>query len=171
MDTIKANRKLVKPIREIFAERLRKGQLVQVNLKGSSMYPFIKKSDIVIVKPIKFEQARIGDIIAYNRSVEGDFTAHRLIRKRKDKERRKYLFTKADADIHGDFPVYPEDFYGKVVIIKRKHGQIINLETKFNRLFAYPIAYLSWARAILKEAIIYPSHFLKRVRSKVQKYF
>lgn len=167
MDTIKANKKLAKPIGEIFIERLRRGQPVRVNIKGSCMHPFIKKSDIVTVKPIKFEQTKVGDIVVYSRSPENDFTVHRLIRKRKDRAGREYLFTKGDASIHGDFPVYPEDFYGKVVTIRRRHGRIINLETKFNRLFAYPIAYLSWAWAALREAIFYPSQFLKRV----QKYF
>ncbi len=171
MDTIKANKKLAKPIREIFSERLRKGRPVRVNIKGSCMRPFIKKSDIVTVKPIKFELTKVGDIVVYSRSPENDFTVHRLIRKRKDKEGREYLFTKADANIHGDDPVYPEDFYGKVATIRRRHGRIINLETKSNRLFAYFLAYLSWAWAILKEAIIYPSHFLKRVRKKVRKCF
>lgn len=155
------------PIREIFAEQLRRGQLVRINIKGSSMHPLIQMGDIVVVRPVRFEEARIGDIIVYTRDLEQGFTAHRLIRKTRDKEGRKYLFTKADANIHGDFPVYPEDIYGKVLTIERKDGRIINLETKLNRLSSYLIAYLSWALTTLKEAIISPSWFLKRVR----KYF
>lgn len=167
MDTIEAKQKLVKPIREIFAEQLRCGQSVRMNIKGNCMRPFIKKSDIVTVKPIKFEQTRVGDIIVYSRSLEDDFTVHRLIRKRKDRQGREFLFTKGDVNIYGDGPVYPSDVYGKVVIIERKHGRIINLETKFNRVFAHFMVYFSWTSATLREAIFYPSKFLKRV----QKYF
>ena len=154
-------------IREIFVEQLRKCEPVLMKIKGNCMHPFIKKGDIVTVKPIRFDEAKTGDVIVYDRSLEQDFTVHRLIRKRRDRKGREFLFTKADASIHGDFPVYPEDLYGKVVTIERKNGRIVNLETKFNCLSSYFIAYLSWFRAILKEAIIYPSRFLKRVR----KYF
>lgn len=167
MNTIIADEKLISSIREVVAEELKYGQSLRTNTKGSSMYPFIKKDDMVIVKPIKFEQTRIGDIIVYKRAAEGDFTMHRLIRKRKDKQGRDFLFTKADASIHGDFPVYSPDVYGKVVIIEQKNGRTINLETRFNRLFAYYLAYLSWTSAYLKEAIFFPSQFLRRVR----KYF
>lgn len=171
MDTIKADEKLIKPVREIFIERLNRGSSIRIVIKGRSMYPFIKRGDILTVKPIKFEQTKIGDMVVYTRSIEHDFTVHRLIRKRKDSEGKEYLFTKGDANIYGDGPVYPADVYGKVVSIKRRYGMIINLETKFNGLFAYPVTYLFWAWAILKEAIIYPPNFLKRVRKKVQKYF
>ena len=77
------------------------------------MRPLIRKSDIVVVKPIKFEETRIGDIIVYTRCVEHDFTMHRIIKRRRDKEGREFLFTKGDASIHGDFPVYPAEVYGR----------------------------------------------------------
>lgn len=156
MDTLEIhNLASTKAIREIFIEQLKEGRTIQMNIKGNSMHPFIKRSDIVTVKPIKFEETRIGDIIAYTRSVEHDFTAHRLIRKRRDAQGREFLFTKGDASMHGDLPVYPGDVYGKAVIIER-NAKVINLETKFNRLSSYLIAYLSWGLALFKLMIVCP---------------
>jgi signal peptidase I len=129
MDSLKIhNLGSTKAIREIFIAQLRKGNSIRMIIKGRSMHPFINRNDIVTVKPIKFDQAKIGDIIACTRSVEHSFTAHRLIRKRRDAQGREFLFTKGDVSIHGDFPVYPEDIYGKVITIER-NGKSINLET------------------------------------------
>jgi signal peptidase I len=139
-----------------------------MNIKGNSMRPFIKKSDIVTVKPIKFAETRIGDIIVYTRSVEHGFTAHRLIRKRRNAQGREFLFTKGDVSIHGDFPVYPEDIYGKVVTIER-NGKSINLETRFRCSLGYLIAYLSYGLALGQEMVFQPHLFLIKVWRKVKR--
>jgi signal peptidase I len=157
-----------KPIRDIFAEQLRRGQSVRMTIKGRSMSPFIKRSDIIIVKPIKFDQAKIGDIIACTRSVEHGFTAHRLIRKRKDAQGREFLFTKGDVSIHGDFPVYPEDIYGKVITIER-NTKVINLETRFRCFLGYLIAYLSYGLALGQEMVFQPHLFSIKIWRKVKR--
>ena len=169
MDTLEIhNLASTKAIREIFIEQLKEGRTIRMNIKGNSMHPFIKRSDTVTVKPIKFEETRIGDIVAYTRSIEHGFTVHRAIKKRRDKEGRKYLFTKADANIHGDFPVYPEDVYGKVITIER-NGKSIDLETRFRCILGYLIAYLSYGLALGREMVFQPHLFLIKIWRKVKR--
>lgn len=157
-----------KPIREIFIEQLSKGNSIRMNIKGRSMYPFIKRNDMVTVKPIKFEQIITGDIIVYTRSIEHDFTGHRVIKKRRNTQGREFLFTKGDASIHGDFPVYPEDIYGKVIIIER-NGKSINLETGFRCFLGYLIAYLLYGLALGQEMVFQPHLFLIKIWRKVKR--
>jgi len=141
---------LRKPIREIFIEELRKGRSVRMNIKGRCMHPLIRKDDIVTVKPIKFEETKVGDVVVYTRNFHHGFTVHRLIRKRRDHEGREFLTTKGDANRHGDPAVYPQEVYGKVAAIKRRDGTIIQLDTRYRRLQAYLLAKRSWLRGMLR---------------------
>lgn len=160
--------KTKKTIGEIFAKQLRNGQSVRMNIKGDCMRPFIKKGASVIVKPIEFHETRIGDTIVYARTLKHGFTAHRLIGRRKDPLGRIFLFTKGDVNIHGDFPVYPKDFYGKVVTIE-KNGKLINLETRLRCFLGYLIAYLSYGLALWREMVSQPHLFLIKTWRKVKR--
>jgi signal peptidase I len=139
-----------------------------MNIKGTSMHPFIKKSDIVTVKPIKFEETRVGDIIAYTRSIEHGFTVHRLIKKRRDCQGKEYLTSKGDANRYGDAPVYPDDVHGKVITIER-NGKSINLETRFRYSLGYLIAYLSYGLALGREMVFQPHLFSIKIWRKVKR--
>ncbi|MDI6839430.1 MAG: signal peptidase I [bacterium] len=167
MDSLDLSSGRLSKIREIFVEQLSKGLPVRMNIKGRCMHPFIRRSDIVTVKPIKFEDTKVGDIVVYNRDLKGDFTVHRVIRKRVDRNGKENLLTKGDASQYGDPPVYAEDVYGKVIAIER-NGKSINLETKFNCILGYLIAYLSYYLALGQEAVFQFPLFLRRVWHKVK---
>jgi signal peptidase I len=169
MNKVKAGKDdLSKPIREIFIKQLSKGNSIRMIIRGSSMRPFIRKSDMVTVKPIKFEETKVGDVVAYTRNLHHGFTVHRLIRKSRDHEGRECLTTKGDVSIHGDFPVYPEDIYGKVITIER-NAKVINLETRFRCSLGYLIAYLSYGLALGREMVFQPHLFLIRIWRTVKR--
>ena len=131
--------------------------------KGRSMHPFIKKNDVVIVKPIKFKETRVGDIIAYRREASDDtLTVHRMIKKK-----REYIVTKGDASRHGDVPIYPGNVCGKVISLERK-DKVIDLETRFHRLSGCLIACLSWSLAVLTESVIHPHLVLVKIWKKLK---
>lgn len=156
-----------KPIIEILIEELKKGHTVRMNIKGNSMAPLIKISDVVVVKPIKFDEIKAGDIVVYSRRKHHEFTLHRLIKMSRDKDGRKCLSTKGDKNRHGDFPVYPEEVCGKATTIERKDGSIINLDTVSRRLHGYILAKRYWLartlRFILKSPHLVPAKVLEKV--------
>jgi signal peptidase I len=119
------------------------------------MSPCIKKGDLLVVKPIAFEEAGIGEIVAYRKEESHSvLTTHRVVARGKD-QGQGYLMTQGDRNVYRDFPLSPQDVLGKVVGIERK-GQIISLETSFQRVRGYLIARLSlglWILGVLKRKI------------------
>jgi len=142
--------------RQLFIDLLREGYAIRCLAVGESMSPCIKKGDLLMVKPISFEEAGIGEIVAYRKDESHSvLTTHRVVQQGKDGDQR-YLITKGDRNIYRDFPlVSPVDVLGKVVGIERK-GQLISLETPFYRLCGYLMARLSlglWILGVLKRKI------------------
>ncbi len=155
---------------EIFAGQLRKGRRVRMNTTGESMRPLMKRGDIVIINPIKFEDTNVQDIVVYSRDPRQGFTMHRLIKKGRDSEDREYLVTKGDANRYGDvLPVYPDNLYGRVTLIERTDGRVVNLESKYRRLQAYLIARrsrcLSILRAVLEAPHLVPVKLIDKIRN------
>jgi len=143
-------------IRQLFINLLREGQAIRSWTVGESMSPCIKKGDCLTVRPIAFEEAGIGDIVAYRTNEsQSVLTNHRVIRKGKDRGQR-YLITKGDRNVYRDFPlVCPQDVLGKVVSIER-NGRVTSLETPFYRLLGTLKARLSlglWILHVLKRKI------------------
>ena len=142
-------------ISQLFINLLREGHAIRCVAVGVSMSPCIKKGDLLMVKPIAFEEAEIGEIVAFRRDEsQSGLTTHRVIQKGKELGRR-YLITKGDRNLYRDFPLSPQEVFGKVVGIERK-GQLISLETPFYRLRGYLKARLSlglWILGVLKRKI------------------
>lgn len=61
---------------------VKSGKFVKINVAGSSMKPFLHNGDTIILKDIKLNKIRNGDIILgkYNNA----YILHRVIRQRKD---------------------------------------------------------------------------------------
>lgn len=158
-------------IREIFREELRGGHSIRMNIKGKCMHPFIKKSDIITVKPVKFDETKIGDVVVYTRNFHHDFTVHRLIKYSRDKEGKKYIFSKGDANLFGDLPVYPEEVYGKAVTIEKGDGKIIDLDTQYRRLQGYLFAKRTWLLGVLRIFLKSPHLIPIKVIHKIKNFF
>ena len=144
-------------IRQIFIDLLREGHVIRSLAVGESMSPCIKKGDILVVKPISFEEAGIGEIVAYRKDESHSLlTTHRVVQEGKDGDQR-YLITKGDRNVYRDLPlVSPQDVLGKVVGIER-NGQVISLESPFYRIRGYLMARLSlglWILGVLKRKMV-----------------
>lgn len=111
----------------------KKDRLLQVN--GSSMRPFVKEGDRVIVRPFDdVEKVKIGDIVCFGKPV----TCHRVIRKARIDD-RLYIWEKGDRQVGGS-RIPAAEITGKVVAIQKDSGmiRIDNIwGVSINRLMAF----------------------------------
>ena len=113
-------------IKSLFKELLENKMGIRFKAKGWSMFPFIRDGDFITVKPASFEEARIGDVLAYYNLKFNKITVHRLVKKGTI-GRGQVLITKGDAnrELTYDLPIYPVDcILGKVVAINRGNKSI-----------------------------------------------
>ena len=79
------------------------------SITSSSMWPAMKKNDIVLIKGIeKKEDIQVGDIIVY-RNPKG-FTIHRVVELKEET-----LITRGDANNVNDKPIKYKEVVGKAV--------------------------------------------------------
>ena len=90
------------------------------SITSSSMWPTLKKSDIVFIKGADKSELEIGDIIVYKN--EKGFTIHRIIELNKET-----LKTKGDANNISDKLIKYEDVVGKTVNLSGKPLRIPKL--------------------------------------------
>jgi len=120
------------------AEKILRSNLpIRARTQGSSMLPFIRMGDRVVIRPARVEQIKIGDIIAYSNNGQNNVTCHRLVKKV-----GLQLVAKGDTHIRGYERISHHSLLGKVVLIERSR-YTINLETNFYRLLAFKIAWFS----------------------------
>ncbi len=98
---------------------------------GYSMYPLIKqREDILHI--IKTDNVKRGDIILYKSEID-HYVLHRILRIKKDK-----IICAGDYNYFKDKPITKEQVLGKLVDIKKKDGQTIDLsKDKKARKFFY----------------------------------
>jgi len=96
----------------------------RVILSGS-MQPNIDIGDIVIIKEINAEQARVGDVIMF--PLNNMLVTHRVI-DIQQKDGKKYFTTKGDGNTEPERdPVIEENVIGKVIMVIPKAGRITML--------------------------------------------
>lgn len=127
----------------LFAEALKKGKIFRFPVSGSSMYPSLKEGDILKIKPISYQDVRIGDIPAYYNLETKKILVHRLVKKINN-SKCNIMLTMAEAGPlpFYDLPINPNNcIIAKVVAIERGK-RIINLETRWAQLYSKIRAYL-----------------------------
>ncbi len=86
-----------------------------------SMEPEIQVGAHIIVKETEPELLKVGDIITFNSddpAIQGFPNTHRIAEIKTDGAGNLYFVTKGDNnEEEDDYPVYPKDIYGKVVVI------------------------------------------------------
>jgi len=122
---------------ELSQELLDRGALLRFRAHGRSMHPFIKNGNILIVEPLNGTSASIGDVIFYRRA-EGSLTAHRLIKKNRNKD-IMVLITKGDPLSYFDPPIPVEQVMGRVISIELQERQL-QLNGWLGRPFGFLIA-------------------------------
>jgi len=161
-ESILAARVAPEAIRQLFIDLLREGYIIRSLAVGGSMSPCIKKGDLLVVKPISFEEAGIGEIVAYRKDEsQSVLTTHRVIQKGKERGQR-YIITKGDRNPYRGFPLLSShELLGKVTGIER-NGHVISLERPCYRIRGYLRARLSlglWILHVLKRKIFASDQF------------
>jgi hypothetical protein len=127
----------------LFITALSKGKDIKFPLSGLSMYPVLKEGDILRVKAISYQEAKIGDILASWSFESKRIIVHRLVKKSKDLLGER-MFTASEfvPPLSYDLPLNPNNcIIAKVFAIER-NKRIINLETKWAKLNNSLRAYL-----------------------------
>ena len=114
-----------------FEEVLEKdGELYFTNV-GYSMYPLIRqREDILHI--VKTDDYKKGDIVLFISDQER-YVLHRILKIKKDK-----IITAGDYNYFKDQPITYSQILGKLISIKKKDGQVIDLsKDKKTRKFWY----------------------------------
>jgi GNAT superfamily N-acetyltransferase len=124
---------------DVSKDILGRGLDLEINIKGSSMYPFLKDGDRVKIKKTDASKIKLGDLI-YAEISDG-VVIHRVIGKR-NKEKKIIFITKGDANLFSVEKIYPENILGKIISIKRRDSasysdiELRNLERVFHFIFS-----------------------------------
>lgn len=108
----------------LFAETLKRDKYLRFKLIGSSMHPALQEGDLLTAKPVKYQDVRVGDILAYQDISSKRVIVHRLVKKIR---RSRILLTMADAAFgcSYDLPVRANThIIAKVVLLERDKEKI-----------------------------------------------
>jgi signal peptidase I len=75
----------------LFAAAIASNKPIRFYPTGISMQPTIRKGDILTVCPIKFREARVGDILVYRNFETQQIIVHRLVKKIQEPGRESLL--------------------------------------------------------------------------------
>jgi signal peptidase I len=123
---------------DLALELLRNKNMLEFTATGTSMSPFIRNKDMVIVSPCNPNKMRFGDIILYSTSPNPNQSQKRIhrIMKRRTVNGKSLFFAKGDASRCLDPPIEPNQVLGKISAIKKERwtlnlnqpwGKAINL--------------------------------------------
>lgn len=97
---------------ELVSRLLHEEQEVELRIKGSSMSPFLRSGDVVVLAPLGGRSPGTGDVVAVRRST--GVLVHRVVGRR-----GASLLTLGDAVGRLDVPAAPEDVVGRAVAVRR----------------------------------------------------
>ena len=121
----------------ISQEVLNRGAFLRFRAHGSSMNPFVKNGNILIIEPLNGISVNIGDVVFYHRS-DRSLIAHRLVKINVQKG-EPHLITRGDSLNYFDPPVQSWQMIGRVVEIEngQKH---LRLSKWSGRIFGFLVA-------------------------------
>ena len=98
----------------LYRKVLEEGEELYIRACGTSMWPFIKNEDILVIKKVPLTSFSTGDIIAYVQD-------ERVICHRVSERKHKVISTKADALTGVDSRIPTDNILGQV-IAREKDG-------------------------------------------------
>ncbi len=164
-------------------EMLENGKVINLRIRGVSMYPAIKDYDKLVIEPVLNKRVGVGDILVVDKRDPDcrTFLIHRLVRISEQNGNVEY-YTKGDNStkaVEGPFQI--SRIKGRVISIRRNDIDI-NLRSKLHLSFAPLTALLSRKfPAILKvinninntivERRLLFAKLIKRIRNKDPLYY
>ncbi len=122
---------------DLYKGLLDKAESFRIQVKGGSMFPFIRSGDWIEVFPLKEPlNVKKGEIILFVK--EGCFYVHRLIRKKGG-----FFVTKGDFSSYEDGNITGKDILAKVLYVQRNNRNI-RLDSRLNRVISLAIANCSF---------------------------
>lgn len=125
-------------------EELKKGNVIQIQPQGYSMYPLIRpKKDFVKIEQTEIKNTKRGDVLLYRRE-SGILVLHRVYRKKKGE-----FFMVGDNQTEIEGPLKETQIKGKMTAIIR-NGTCISVRNPFYQfvtrvwLFLRPVRPLFW---------------------------
>ena len=106
------------------------GRRLRFQARGSSMYPFVKDGDVLLIEPVDPSQTQIGDA-AFYRDEQGRIVVHRVVGTR-EKDGERTLTIRGDAVRGGASQVLASQVLGRVIAIERGVEEI-RLDGGFRR--------------------------------------
>ena len=105
---------------ELRKEAIKNGHAVQTLASGYSMFPFLRKGDLLTVEPVSMDKIKLGDIVVFESKEK--WIAHRVINIRGNTEGLEFLL-RGDTCIEFDPAVDKENYIGSVRVYTRKHSK------------------------------------------------
>lgn len=137
-------------------EIIRQGRSVQIFASGYSMFPFLRKGDILTIDPAPIEQIKRGDIVVYE--LNEKWIAHRVIQINHNTEGLEFLL-RGDTCVAFDTPVNKENFIGRISEFQRLNYQK-NLNGIYRRI---------WTKLTLLKFNMYP--LFARIHLRIHHYY
>lgn len=124
--------------KDLIIDSLRKNGPLTIKAIGTSMWPFIREGDLVLLEESSLEKIDVGDLVVYVKPKKLDILiSHRVVKKT-----GKSLISKGDGWLFRYDIIRGCDLVGRLKGIIRKEGYI-NLDTNFYKRFNRTIACLS----------------------------
>ena len=125
----------MRPVDDLGAQLLRRGERLRIKARGGSMVPFLWDGDVAVVTPTAASEVDVGDVVCYEMP-PGRLYLHRVIARDRDR-----VVAKGDALPFTEV-VERAQLLGTVVAIER-HGRVRRLDTPTARWRNRAIAFLS----------------------------
>jgi len=91
-----------------------------INYTGNSMFPTLRKGDILRVVPFREREISLGDVVVYRSPCNGSLIVHRVVAVDKG-----FVQTKGDnARFKDNIALLPDEIIGKVVSVRRGEKKI-----------------------------------------------
>ncbi len=117
---------------------LAKDRRFRFSARGTSMYPFVRDGDVIVIEPLREQRPRVGDVVACLRSDTNRLFVHRILRQQAD----RFLIKGDNAYVDdGWFP--RESILGRVIRIERE-GTIVRFGLGIERLLIVALARWRW---------------------------
>jgi signal peptidase len=99
-------------------EIIGQGRSVQIIASGYSMFPFLRKGDLLTVEPVSMDKIKRGDVVVFES--EEKWIAHRVIRIMSHINEIQFLL-RGDTNLHFDEEVNHKNYIGRIKYFERKN--------------------------------------------------
>ncbi len=123
-------------------EAIKQGHSVQTVASGYSMFPFLRKGDLLTVEPVSMDKIKRGDVVVFES--EEKWIAHRVIKIRNVTDGLEFLL-RGDTRLAFDPLVNKGNYVGVIQVFSRKNG-VKNITNK---------GLLFWKNIILAFDLLY----------------